>query len=797
MLLFARSAGAEPIPDPVPEVSAPCTATLHGHVVDVTSHEAVAAATVRVNDRYIGETDVDGVFTARELCAGTVTIEIERADYKLARRAIEVPATTSIEIELEAHDQEVIVIQDKAPPPPEMRATTVIAGEDLERTRGRGFSETLAEVPGVSQLRSATGMAKPIIRGQFGRRLLLLVDGVRHRAQEWGLEHAPEIDPFIADAITVVRGAGGVRYGPDAIGGAVLVAPPDLVYQPGYQGEAHLIGSTNGRGGTVAARLGATSAIRGLAWQLEGSAKRLAAVETPRYPLDNTGALENAVGATVGYRRGDLEQKLSYRRYRADLGVCSCLRIHNADEFFAQIERGEPIGADLYTTDLEIERPYQEVTHDLALSRTRWEWDGVGVLTASYAFQHDLRREYDIVRQSTMGAQYNFRLVTHELEGVLEHKPIHLDDHWHLRGAVGVVGVAQLHHYSGLHLVPDYTSFGAAAYATERLVGHDQELEAGVRYDATACTAAIDDIDFSRLVRSGQLMADACGASNGDQVECASRYHTLTATLGGLHRFTETLSAKLELSTASRVPNPDEQYLNGTAPTFPVLGLGKPDLEPETTYSSSVTVSLQHERVTAEASAYANLIRDYIYFAPALDEMGQPIFDVLVRGTFPRFTTRAVDAMFYGADGGIAAKPHPSLELGAQVSLVRGKNVDDGSFLAFVPADRFRGEVTLRAPERWALHDTFASVSGSYVARQRRYELASDFAAPPAGYFLLDAEVGTETRASEQRIKLALQGRNLTNARYRDYTSLLRYFADEPGWQVWMRMSVFFDDRKD
>jgi iron complex outermembrane recepter protein len=68
---------------------------------------------------------------------------------------------------------------------------------------------------------------------------------------------------------------------------------------------------------------------------------------------------------------------------------------------------------------------------------------------------------------------------------------------------------------------------------------------------------------------------------------------------------------------------------------------------------------------------------------------------------------------------------------------------------------------------------------------------------PPPGYFLLDAELGTETRVGDQIVKLALAGSNLTNARYRDYTSLLRYFADEPGWQASLRLSVFFDSKGD
>ena len=76
--------------------------------------------------------------------------------------------------------------------------------------------------------------------------------------------------------------------------------------------------------------------------------------------------------------------------------------------------------------------------------------------------------------------------------------------------------------------------------------------------------------------------------------------------------------------------------------------------------------------------------------APAIDAMGDPIFDVTIRGAFPRFVTRPVDAMFYGADGGIAVTPVPWLELGAQASLVRARNRTDDSYLVFVPPDRVR-----------------------------------------------------------------------------------------------------------
>jgi iron complex outermembrane receptor protein len=634
-------------------------------------------------------------------------------------------------------------------------------------------------------------MAKPIIRGQYGRRLLILVDGIRHRAQEWGLDHAPEIDPFVADKLTVVRGASAVRYGPDAIGGAILAAPPELLQQPGHAGEAHLVGMANGLGGGLASRLQwASERVPGLAGQIEGTFKRLAAPATPDYALDNTGSRTWNLGAAVGYRRrGDY--RLSYLHYEAELGVCTCLRHHSIEDFNAQLALGRPIGSDAYRSDFEIERPSQRMAHDLALARAQWDWGGLGTITGTYAFQHDLRREYDVVRQAVSGPQFNFRLMTNEAELVLAHRPLHLSDGLHVRGSVGVTGMAQHQYYSGLPLVPDYTAWGGGAYAIERLIGRDFELEAGVRYDVLARTAAIDRQSFLRLVRSGQLALDACGSSTVDPVDCASTFHTVSTSLGGLVRLTDAWSAKLELSTASRPPNPDEQYINGSSPTFPVLGLGKPDLRPETTYSSSVTTSYQGHHVAAEASVYANRIANYIYFAPAIDGMGAPIFDVLIRGTFPRFVTRAVDAVFYGADGGIAVTPVPALELGAQVSLVRART-REGAYLVFVPADRVRATLTYKPPAFGPARKSFASVTGEYVARQKRFDLTADLAAPPPAYFVLGGEVGTELRVGAHPVEIAIQGTNLLNTRYRDYTSLLRYFADQAGWQLMLRLSLHF-----
>lgn len=783
--------GAEPTEaraSPAPRAG--CDGSIDGHIVDVVTHDPLAGASVTMNDEIVAMTDEAGRFALTELCPGQLMLVVERPDYEIERRMIKVHAAMSVEIELRTALGEVIIVEGEKTEPVDMRSTAVVTGDALERTRGRSFTDALAEVPGLAPLGSGSGVAKPIVRGHYGRRLLLLVDGVRHRAQEWGLDHAPEIDPFVAGKITVVRGAAGVRYGPDAIGGTILVDPPGLLRVPGLAGEAHLV-TVPGQGGGVAGRLQAKSArVPALSWQLEGSAKRLAAPLTPDYALDNTGSLEWNASGTAGYSIGGGDYKLAVRHYQAQLGVCSCLRIESSEDFFTQLEQEMPIDAALYGSELQIDRPYQAVSHEMALARGRWSLASAGTLTSTYAFQYDHRREFDVARSAT-GPQFDFRLTTHDLAVELEHSRLHITDHLHLVGSSGLTGMAQAHSYSGLPLVPDHEAWATGVYAIERLVGHDVEIEAGVRYEVMARTASIARGDFLRLVRSGQLPPGACGSEGADPVTCDSTFHTVSASVGGLLQLSQAWSGKLDLSTASRPPNPDEQYMNGTSPTFPVLALGKPDLGPETTYSASATTTYRGNRVAGEASAYSNIISDYIYFAPALDEDGQPIFDVLIRGTFPRFVTRPVDALFYGVDGGVSVTPVPGVEIGGQVSAVRARNLTDDSFLVFVPADRLRGHATVEGSPQ-GLGKAFASIAGTYVARQGKFDLAADLAPPPAAYFLLDAELGVETRVRNENLKIAVHGTNLLNTRYRDYTSLLRYFADQPGWQLMVRISLRF-----
>ena len=764
------------------------------HAVETYDHEPISEAFITIDKRYIGKTDRQGHLIAKGLCPGTIAIQVTHAAYEIANRTLKVGEVRSVEIELE-YEVADFVVEEHPAPPTELHAATVISGEALARKRGLSLSEALAEVPGVTQLRSGSGLAKPIVRGQFGRRVSFIVDGVRHRAQDWGVDHVPEIDPAMADRITVVRGAAGVRYGPDAIGGVVLVDPPLLRRTPGVEGEAHLVGFANGLGGSFSGRTQWVPEKKPeLTLQLDGSIKRLQAASTPDYALDNTGASEWMAGATIGYRGDNARYQLSFRHVQSKLGVCLCFKMDSASDFFLQSKLGRPAESDLYRAEFQIGRPFQDVAHDQLVARGIWSTAGGGTVTATYALQYDDREEFDIVRQAISGPQFSFRLLTHDADVVLEHKPLHFTDHHHLLGSLGVTAMVQTHWYQGLQLVPDHQAGSAGVFAIERLIADGFELEAGLRHDVLLRSATFQRIDYLRLGRSGQLARDKCGdpETGADTFDCTSLFQTTSASVGGLWHLTQQLTTKLDLSIAMRPPNPDEQYLNGTAPTLPVLGLGKPDLGAETNYSASLTTSYVAEKLTAEVSAFGSLIDDYIYFAPAIGADGMPIFDVLIRGAFPRFVTRPVDAMFYGADGSITATPFSWLALGAQASSVLARNRTDNSYLVFIPANNARASVTFKAARIGPLQNAEANLAGSYTARQTRFDPAADLAAPPPAYFLASGSVEADVPVSTHTVRLALSGANLFGQRYREYTSIMRYFADQPGRQLWLRMSVKF-----
>jgi iron complex outermembrane receptor protein len=774
-----------------------CDERLTGHVEDAWTHDhegGVVLVAEPISGSGPSSTDVsraDGTFVLRGLCPGPHRLTASQPDHLDGVWTVQVP-DEHVDLALE-EASDVIRIDNDEESTEDTRAVAVLSGAALERTRGLDLGESIAELPGVALIKGTNDTTKPIIRGMYGRRLLLLQDGMRHESQQWGIDHAPEIDPFSAGSLQVVRGAAGVPYGPDAMGGAVLVDPPALRAEPGVDGSVHLVAAANGRRAVSALRVdGASETIRGLTYRFESNGGVGSALRTPDYVLGNTASRQSNIAGRVGWLGEDVQLELGWRRHLLEAGVCYCVGAESPDDFLAQADRAQPVGAEHWVTTPEIDRPKQAVSHDLAFARARWS-TRLGVVGATYNFQLNRRREYDTARASVRGPQFDFLLRTSTLDVDFAHDALHLGPTVTGTGKIGVVGVFQENVYSGLPLVPNHRSARAGVFAYERLSMGDVAVDAGARYDAQAQTAYLTDSAFDRHVARGTLDEDRCTLVD-DVARCPQSWDAASASLGASWRlFADRVEWKADVSTASRFPDPDEQYLNGTAPTLPVYALGNPDLGTERTLGASTTVGVRVPALTAEGSVYYNHVDGYIQFAPELGADGRPVFDVVSRGAFPRFGHTAFDARFYGFDGGFVAAPDGVVSVSGSTSIVRAERTSDGQPLVFIPPDRASAQVTGHLPPLGPWTDLFVELGGTAVARQTRVVPAADLVPAPPGYALLDLAVGGSVPVAGQTLTLNVSATNLLNQRYRDYTSLLRYTADEPGRDVRLHASLAFD----
>jgi len=671
----------------------------------------------------------------------------------------------------------------------DVRARTTLDARDLERAAGQDLAETVTQVAGVRMAEGTADAAKPIIRGQQERRLLVLFDGVRHESQKWGPDHGTEVDPFAAGQVSVVRGAAGARYGPDAIGGVILVEPPPLRSDPGVGGKALASFDSNGTRPYGALRLDAAPAsVPGLAFRVEGNAARGASKRTPDYVLGNTASETLNGGATVGYTWDHGAVRAGWHHYAFRAGVFYGVASSSPDAFRDQLDAERPVSADLWTADFGIDRPYQQVSHDIARLHAM-VFGALGTLEATYAYQHNHRQEFEQVRGEVDGPQYDFTLRTHSGEVAWTHPTAFLSV-GELAGGLGVQGNLQENVYEGYSLLPNYRGLGLGVFATERLALRTVDLEAALRYDTLARTAFIGADDYAMHERRGNLDGVPCEVDD-DVGRCPARYDTSSASVGGVvHVVPDTLDLKLDLSTASRFPNVDELYIVGAAPSFPVFGVGDPGLGPETAYGGSVTAGLRSMLLEGELSAYGYRVDDYIYFAPELTPSGALAYDVTIRGTWPRYGYRAIDANLFGADGTVSVAPIEVVGLDVRGSIVRMADAASGDQLVGTPADQIHLEPIVRPGPLGPLHENRLAVEVDAVARQSRVDPDVDFAPAPDGYVLLGLSADTAVDVGLRELRFGARVANLLNETYRDYNSLLRYYADQPGRNVQVRVGI-------
>jgi iron complex outermembrane receptor protein len=745
-----------------------CDLVLRGKILHLENDDAIEAAYVWILETRTGAvSDQNGNFVIRELCPGTYTVTVQYLGHKEIRQTVNLSGNSTAQtfrMEEESLDLGSVEVHGHREAVQTTTAITSLYGDEMLQSRGESLGESLKRVAGVTTFSTGNTISKPVIHGMHSNRIMILNNGIRLEGQQWGAEHAPEIDPFLADEITVIKGAETVRFGPEAMGGVILVNPPALPTNKASQTDIHLLGATNGGMGNLSASyLGGSGKIKGLGYRVQGSIKRAGNVKSPDYYQANTGMSEYNLSGSAGYSSEKLGIEAYYSYFNTEIGILKDAHTGNLSDLIDIIENGRPF------TDAEfsyaIENPKQKVSHHLAKLKSHYHLNPNWKLNFQYGFQLNNRQEFDKRRgELNTKPSLDLELFTNTVDFFLDHN---LKQNW--SGSFGLNIIQQANSNvpgTGVTpLIPNYDLFNGGIYAMEKYLKGPLELEAGLRYDF-------------RTVDAARYVDEELQQSNLE-------YKNFSAFVGGLYQLSPYFAFTSNIGTAWRPPNVNELFSQGLHHGAAAVEIGDPTMVSEKSIKWVNGLEYESDRAVVELTAYANRISNYIYLNPTGETY------VSLRGTFNVYEYLQADAFFYGFDlsGSYNFTDRASAYL--KGSIIRAKNTDEDSYFPFIPSDRMDWGVSYSLGKKGNLDSDKITISNVLVARQKR-EPDFDLAPAPPGYALLNIGYLKKIQLAKNQFNIGLQVNNLFNTEYKEYMNRFRYFTADMGRNILLKLNYQF-----
>lgn len=215
--------------------------TIKGTITDANGAN-IAGAKVKVRNKISGsesqtQTDANGNFSFDGLAAGNYRVTVEASGFSGTTREISVNETSNNDFDISLSvgniNETVTVTATRT----ELATTdtavpvSVVSRQDLEEKTLNTIGDVFRDLPGTSTVNEGAFQVRPRIRGLESNRILILIDGERlnnartstgQSGIEIGLVETDQVE-----TVEVVRGAGSVLYGTDALAGTINIITRD------------------------------------------------------------------------------------------------------------------------------------------------------------------------------------------------------------------------------------------------------------------------------------------------------------------------------------------------------------------------------------------------------------------------------------------------------------------------------------------------------------------------------------------------------------------------------------------
>jgi iron complex outermembrane receptor protein len=311
----------------------PCQANLRIILLDSLSQNPLHLADIQIHPEAFSKIDSNAHAIYNLNCATKYNLHINHLDCEHKDLSISIQSDSTIIVYLRHSENSLLpfTVKQKLFKPDANQINQL----QIQRNKGQSVGYLMEQLNGVQLIKNGQGIAKPMVNGLYGNRLILLNSYSRLEGQNWGLDHSPELDPNIYQNISIIEGAKALRFGPDAFA-AVIQMLPISVFKPkgkALEGEVNLTGISNGWGQQAHVHLGSkVFQKRYMYWQISGSAKQIGNYTSSQDRLSNTAQKEAQLTAQLGYKQKHSFYEFLASNYLAVNGLYTGAHVGNISD---------------------------------------------------------------------------------------------------------------------------------------------------------------------------------------------------------------------------------------------------------------------------------------------------------------------------------------------------------------------------------------------------------------------------------------------------------------------------------
>ena len=274
-------------------------------------------------------------------------------------------------------------------------------------------------------------------------------------------------------------------------------------------------------------------------------------------------------------------------------------------------------------------------------------------------------------------------------------------------------------------------------------------------------------------------------------------FNNFSGSIGFRKEFDSEYNFYMNISTASRNPNPSEFFSDGLHHSTGVIELGDLSLDKEQATKLAITIQKKWNRFSLEINPYINRIRNYMFLKP----VG---FETTIRGAFPVWEYQQTNARLSGIDIQTHWNITNQWEHLFSCAYVNGKDITENQPLIDMPPLSINNKIKFSKNEWKKL---VLELKSEIVLRQNRFPnnnfttniiennefiaVEVDVSSPPPAYHLLNLYSEIKFKTFKKGITtLAFSVQNILNTKYRDYLNRQRFFADEIGRNYQIQLKI-------